>query len=161
MRWFMMALAFLCATSPALAADSIFTFKAGQPIRINHIYTGPDGKSYWETLTLPPADAQAKLMKYLNAPAKDVKINAVKSGWLEGFHNTPVRVLAVMLQGTTDFDFGDGRPLEHLPAGEVLLDEDRTGKGHGAGCHSDTQFCMWVQVSLTDDAVVGLSGAGH
>lgn len=67
----------------------------------------------------PPEDASRYVM--VRFPA----------GWDSALHTTPRRQLFVMLSGSLEGQASDGT-LIPLEAGDVLLMEDTTGKGHTA-----------------------------
>ena len=50
------------------------------------------------------------------------------------WHNAPARQLVVLLAGEAEYEASDGE-RRHLGAGDVMLVEDTTGKGHRAHYH--------------------------
>lgn len=89
-------------------------------IRCTRLFTGPDGQSYVEEITLPPGALQA---------AKAVHVEETAAGSTLDWHVAPCRQYVVTLSGTLEFTTRDGETFILKP-GDVLLAEDTTGSGH-------------------------------
>lgn len=84
------------------------------------LFTGPDGRSHVEHITLTTGALQV-------AKAVHVEETAAHSGL--GWHVAPCRQYVVTLSGTLEFTTHDGETFMIKP-GDVLLAEDTTGTGH-------------------------------
>jgi hypothetical protein len=63
-------------------------------------------------------------------PASRIRFVSIPAGLREaGWHTAPERLLAVWLNGETEFETSDGE-IRRLPPGGLLLAEDTHGKGH-------------------------------
>lgn len=91
---------------------------------ITRLYTGTDGQSHAEELTLETHSELGSLMA-----AKGVYFHTVAAGHFMDWHPAPRRQFVVMLSGTMDIGLPDGG-LISLGPGDVLLAEDVTGRGH-------------------------------
>jgi len=98
------------------------------------IFSDPEGCSHFETQTIdlesknyaPPAPS-------LYTSAVEPAINSVflelPVGWFGDWHPTPVRQWLILMTGECEFEAGDGA-LRRRKAGEVVMLDDTTGKGH-------------------------------
>jgi quercetin dioxygenase-like cupin family protein len=97
-------------------------------MRIHRLYTGTDGQSHLEELKIPFAPGgmgeQAPMQK-----AHGVVFSRVPSGAFMDWHNAPRRQFVITLQGAVEIGLGDGS-IHRFGAGEGILAEDLTGKGH-------------------------------
>jgi hypothetical protein len=104
-------------------------------MRCLRIYATPDGESHFGEVEIPTPMAElfpdvAPVGRSPWYPASRVQFVQVPAGFREaGWHNSPGRVLAVWLDGTTEFETSDG-DVRRVPAGGVVLVEDTQGKGH-------------------------------
>ena len=71
----------------------------------------------------PPANVSAPL------ESSAAMFVSVEPGWTGDWHPAPARQLACVLQGIGEVEVGDGSVRE-LHAGDVLLVEDTSGRGH-------------------------------
>lgn len=98
------------------------------------IFSDDEGCSHFETLTVdmavknyaPPAPSlytskasQADCNLFLELPV----------GWFGNWHPTPVRQWLIIMTGQCTFEAGDGE-LVTRKAGDVVMLDDTTGKGH-------------------------------
>ena len=89
-------------------------------IRCNRLFTGPDGQSHVEQITLPPGALQT---------AKVVHVEETAAGSTLDWHVAPCRQYVITLSGTLEFTTRDGETFILKP-GDVFLAEDTTGSGH-------------------------------
>ena len=149
-------LAFLTALAMAGAAhaDPVNTdlFTVAGPLTIFHIYTGADDTSHVEQMTLEVVKGKYGGAGLIDAGAQAVKTGFTKNGDGLPFHNANHRTLLIGIQGTMVFETGDGQKYPIKP-GNLLLAEDRTGKGHSNICvaPTGTRLCAILQVTLRDD----------
>ncbi len=88
------------------------------------LYTGPDAKSHFEDLALPPPDATTITQK-----ATEITFRRSSPGTKSDWHNAPCRQYVITLAGCAQFTVGDGTSRTVKP-GDVMLCEDLTGQGH-------------------------------
>ena len=104
--------------------------------RFVRLFTDEDGESHFEDVEMPMSAVQYAPP----APALDLSdpLTATRVSWLrfpahwnDDAHPSPRRQLFVVLAGRVEgwTSKGDTR---HFEAGDCLLMEDTTGKGHGA-----------------------------
>ncbi len=103
-------------------------------IKYLRIYSDTDGCSHFEINNLdleskdyaPPAPP-------LNTSTLESADNCVflelPVGWYGDWHPTPVRQWLILMSGECEFEVGDGE-RSICKAGDVLLLDDTTGKGH-------------------------------
>ncbi len=89
-------------------------------IRCIRLFTGPDGRSHVEPITLTTGAVQA---------VKAVHVEESPAGSALDWHVAPCRQYVVTLSGTLEFTTRDGETFVLKP-GDVLLAEDTTGTGH-------------------------------
>ncbi len=89
-----------------------------------HLYSGDDGQSHVEEMTLESHPALTELHA-----VKGVWIQTIEPGHFLDWHHAPRRQYVIMLSGEMEIGLGDGS-MHHLGAGDVLFAEDLTGKGH-------------------------------
>ena len=89
------------------------------------IYTGYDGQSHFEDLSLPESDVQRiptkageDLVFRRSAPNRPVE-----------WHNPTRRQYLIVVKGQMEVSVADGSVRQFQP-GDVLIAEDMTGQGH-------------------------------
>lgn len=97
--------------------------------KITRLYTGPDGESHFADIEIPLDEANPG--RYFSAPMKATSIvfGEMGSSYPLGWHNAPRRQFVIILSGGMEIEVGDGTKRK-LGAGEILLAEDLTGRGH-------------------------------
>jgi quercetin dioxygenase-like cupin family protein len=88
------------------------------------MYTGSDGESHFEELDLASHSELTSLQ-----PAQGVSFRRMEPGYFSDWHHAPRRQYVITLSGEMEIGLGDGT-LRRFGAGDVLLAEDLTGKGH-------------------------------
>ena len=101
------------------------------------IYTGTDGESHFEDVELPmkspippfntPLDGLIKRSEVIKA--NGISFNEYPPGMDWGCHTAPRRQFVIILEGEWEFTASQGIK-RRLGAGDILLAEDTTGKGH-------------------------------
>jgi hypothetical protein len=97
-------------------------------VNITRIYTGEDGQSHFESLTLPESETEFGWMT-AQVPAKGVIFRRTPPGGSIDFHTAPRRQFVVILEGAVEIECGDGT-MKSFGAGAVMLADDTTGQGH-------------------------------
>ena len=125
------------------------TASYGPGMDIVRVYTGPDGRSHFEDLTVDlddhgPGGAISKLW-----PGRGVQFREVAGDYHLDFHTAPRRQLVVNLTGSVEIEVGGGE-RRLLGPGTVLLAEDTTGEGHiSRNVDGQPRTCLFVHL---DDA---------
>ncbi len=91
---------------------------------IFRMYTGPDGKSYWEEQTL----AEHPTLTKPQATAHIV-FSEQPAGTFLDWHPAPRRQYVIVVSGQLEIGFGDGT-MRRFGPGDARLVEDTTGQGH-------------------------------
>jgi hypothetical protein len=106
------------------------------PARVVRLFTDEDGESHFEDVEVPMSAVQyappAPALD-LSAPLTATRVSWVRfpAHWNDGAHPSPRRQLFVVLAGRVEGWTSDG-DTRRFEAGDCLLMEDTTGKGHGA-----------------------------
>ncbi len=90
-------------------------------MQIARMYTGPDGITRMEELS----EAELKL------PAKELVLRRKRANLNGQWHTAGRRQLAIVQSGRVNIETADGTIREFGP-GDLILEEDLTGKGHRA-----------------------------
>ena len=83
------------------------------------LYTGDDGVTHLE-------DMEPKDMRF---SATEVAIRSAPSDLPSPWHNAPVRQILIVRTGNVKVEVEDGA-VRQLGPGDMVLEEDLTGKGH-------------------------------
>ena len=98
-------------------------------MKVTRIYTGEDNESHFEDLEIPLKDLGSIGSISSLEGATGIAFRETEGDYDFGFHNAPRRQYVINLNAGVEIEVGDGtRRL--LGAGEVLLAEDTTGRGH-------------------------------
>lgn len=134
-------------TDPLVAARSLFT--AQDKISLYRLYTGPDQRSHVETIELDPRTYNEG-RQWAQASATRMVIGGMPHGLVGDYHPAMRRSVLIPMQGTIVVDVGDGKEYRVEP-GNMVLAEDRTGKGHISTCDApDTSQCLIMMINLAD-----------
>lgn len=97
-------------------------------MRLFRLYTGQDGQSHMQELTLPfELDGHAERTPM--QPATGVMFSRMAPGTFMDWHNAPRRQYVITLSGAVEIGLGDGS-VHRVNAGDGILAEDLTGRGH-------------------------------
>jgi hypothetical protein len=94
-------------------------------MKIVRVYSDASGTSRFEHLTF---ESRPEL-KSLPAAAKNVNFSVWPAGHLMELHPAPRRQLVIVLDGLMEIGLEDGTS-EVFGAGDVLMAEDTSGRGH-------------------------------
>jgi uncharacterized cupin superfamily protein len=97
-------------------------------VNITRIYTGEDGQSHFEELTLPERETEFGWLT-AQVPATGVIFRRTPPGGSIDFHTAPRRQFVIILEGAVEIECGDGS-MKTLSVGDVMLADDTTGQGH-------------------------------
>jgi hypothetical protein len=96
---------------------------------ITRVYSDSNGESHFENIQIPLQEAGSigRLSEVL--PANGIVFREVDPSYDWNFHTAPQKQFIVLLNGAIEIEtsLGEKRTFK---AGEILLVEDTTGKGH-------------------------------
>ena len=97
--------------------------------KVTRLYSDSSGESHFEDVEVPLTETGMIGSLSEEIPAKNVVFRTVNPSYDWGFHNAPQRQYIILLDGEIEIEtsLGDKRTFK---AGEVLLVEDTSGKGH-------------------------------
>ena len=93
-------------------------------MKIHRLYTGDDGESHLEPLSLESHPDLTSLQSVTG-----VTFREAEAGRFSDWHNAPRRQYVITLSGEMEIIVGDGTK-RRFGAGDVLVAEDLTGQGH-------------------------------
>jgi len=109
------------------------------PVRIHNLYADPDGETHFRDIEVECADARpwGNLSKSL--PTGGMMFVEAAGSAFADWHPAPCRQYVIVLSGEVEVTASDGE-RRAFKAGDVVLVEDTTGKGHltrmsGDGLH--------------------------
>ncbi|MGI9611331.1 MAG: hypothetical protein ACR2QO_00365 [Acidimicrobiales bacterium] len=110
------------------------------------IYTGDDGRSHFEDLTIEMTESSMVGRLSDLWPGKGVQFREVDSDYALDFHNAPRRQLVVNLTGSVEIEIGDGT-TRILGPGSILLAEDTDGEGHiSRNVDGEERSCLFIHL---------------
>src|SRR5215510_4056818 len=97
--------------------------------RITRVYSDSNGDTHFEDIEIPLMEAGniGKLSDTI--PATGIIFREVESSYDWNFHTAPQKQYIILLDGEIEIETSLGK-RRIFKAGEVLLVEDTTGKGH-------------------------------
>lgn len=99
-------------------------------MQITRLYTGDDGESHFEDIEVELDDRGAIGALSELVPTRGVIFRITGTDYDYAWHNAPQRQYIVLLSGGgVEIEIGDGT-VRQFHAGDVLLAEDTTGRGH-------------------------------
>lgn len=98
-------------------------------MNITRIYSDQNGDSHFEDIRIPLTDAGE--IGYLSEKynARTITFREVSPGYDYDFHTAPDRQFIILLDGEIEIETSLGAKRT-FGAGDILLVEDTTGKGH-------------------------------
>ena len=98
-------------------------------MQITRLYTGDDGESHFEDVEIELSDAgDIGALSQLQG-ATGILFRETAGDYDFDFHTAPRRQYVINLDGGVEIEVGDGTTRQ-LEAGDILLAEDTTGRGH-------------------------------
>ncbi len=99
-------------------------------MKITRVYSGDDGESHFEDVEIPLVDRGGAIGRISKlAEATGIAFRETDGDYDFDFHNAPRKQYVVNLDAAVEIEVGDGTK-RILEAGEILLAEDTTGRGH-------------------------------
>lgn len=96
---------------------------------VTRIYSDADGESHFENIAIPLQRSGEIGSLSETLPAKGVIFREVEPSYDYDFHNAPQKQYIILLDGEIEIETSLGKK-RRFKAGEILLVEDTTGKGH-------------------------------
>jgi hypothetical protein len=93
------------------------------------IYTGPDGESHFEDVTVPLEKRAGGAVFFIPEHATGMFFLTVEHWESAGWHNPPRNQFLIWLEGRSEMEVSDGARRKFGP-GDVVLVNDLTGRGH-------------------------------
>ena len=99
------------------------------PVKVTRLYTGSDGKTKVEELTIPltPRDSGSDVSG--SVALTSLQVRRTNQNYFLDWHPASRRQLVVTLTGESEIELEGGRKIRLTP-GHILLAEDTTGQGH-------------------------------
>ena len=97
--------------------------------KIVRIFTGDDGESHFEDVEVELKESGIVGALSELEPATGIVFRETGPGYDFDWHNAPRRQYVITLSGAFEVEIGDGT-TRRLGAGDILLAEDTTGRGH-------------------------------
>ena len=104
---------------------------------IVRIYTGDDGESHFEDIDLPYEQMETSERTAVEN-AENIHFRRYQPGNFIDWHPAPRRQYVITLEGQAEVGLGDGTK-RIFSAGDVLLADDLTGRGHTTAVYGDKQ----------------------
>jgi mannose-6-phosphate isomerase-like protein (cupin superfamily) len=89
------------------------------------MYTGNDGQTHFDDLPMPAEEIQNVAIQ----AGADLVFRRFPADYCSDWHTAPRRQYIFILSGQMEIGIGDGTTRRFGP-GDVVLADDRTGKGH-------------------------------
>ncbi len=116
-------------------------------MQVVRIYTGDDGESHFEEIDLP-YEKVAAAERTAAENAESIHFRRYQPGNFIDWHPAPRRQYVITLEGQVEVGLGDGTKRV-FGAGDVLLADDLTGRGHTTAVYGD-RVRVSIAVPLTD-----------
>jgi mannose-6-phosphate isomerase-like protein (cupin superfamily) len=118
-------------------------------VTIVRMFTGDDGETHFEDAVVP-LGANAIGWDSGPIPGDGSTLRIVRPDRAAEFHCAPRRQFVIVLSGIMDIESGDGT-IRRLEAGDVLLAEDTTGRGHRTNNSNTVRRILIVPVDEAFD----------
>lgn len=102
---------------------------AKTPLKITRIYSGDDGESHFEDVEIPLRDLGEIGRLSKREKATGIVFRETDGDYAYDYHCAPRRQYVINLDSPVEVEVGDGTKRV-IGAGEILLAEDTTGRGH-------------------------------
>jgi quercetin dioxygenase-like cupin family protein len=118
----------------------------GATMKVHHLYPDANGESHFEDLEIEWVE-QSKASKLSKRfPANGVIFREVEPAYDLDWHPAPRRQYIINLTGAVQLTASDGESRV-IRAGEVVLVEDVTGKGHlSKSVGDEPRLCVFIPV---------------
>ncbi len=116
-------------------------------MQVVRLYSGDDGESHFEDIELN-FEPDRRMESTVLGNAKSVHVRRVPPGVLLDWHPAPRRQYLFTLSGQWDIECGGGE-VRRFQAGDIMLADDLTGRGHQSRVIGDEPYVFAV-VPLAD-----------
>src|SRR5262249_53487974 len=96
-----------------------------EPRGIVRLYTGHDGQTHFEDLTIPLEDVQSVAIQ----AGTNIVFRRFPADYFSDWHTAPRRQYIFVLSGSMEIGIGDGTTRRFGP-GDVVCADDLSGQGH-------------------------------
>jgi quercetin dioxygenase-like cupin family protein len=115
-------------------------------MRIHHLYPDANGESHFEDKEIEWVEESRASKLSQRFPANGIVFREVAPSYDLDWHPAPRRQYIINLTGAVEITASDGESRV-IGAGEVLLVEDVTGKGHlSKSVGNEPRLCIFVPV---------------
>ena len=97
--------------------------------QVTRIYSDANGDSHFEDFNILLNDSGPIGLLSDPLKVKEIIFREVEQAYDYDFHNAPQKQYLVLLDGVIEIETSTGE-IRHFKAGDILLLEDTTGKGH-------------------------------
>lgn len=114
------------------------------PIAVTRIYTGPDGQTHAEEVTVKmlPGGTSGELSEMLKVTG--LQFRRTPPNYFVDWHPAPQRQYVITLSGRGEIELVGGQKIP-LGPGHILLAEDVTGKGHiSRGVGTEERISLFI-----------------
>jgi quercetin dioxygenase-like cupin family protein len=107
----------------------VVSAQAPKPIVVTRLYTGPDGQTHAEDITVKvkPGDGSGERSEMMKVTG--LQFRRTSPSYALDWHTAPRRQYVITLSGRGEIELAGGKKIPMGP-GHILLAEDVTGKGH-------------------------------
>ncbi len=110
-----------------MALDPAWCYRGA--MRATRIFSGSDALTHFEDFEIPLAGAGTIGRLSERLPASSVIFRETDGSYDYDWHTAPQKQWIILVDGRIEIETGDGS-IRQFGAGEVLLVEDVTGRGH-------------------------------
>ncbi len=110
-----------------------------------HLYTGPDGLSYFKDVEVPLAGRGEGTELSELFPAKAMVMRRNTAAYQLDYHTAPRKQYIINLTGTVEIVASGGETRQFGP-GSIMLADDTTGKGHISKALTPERLSLFVHV---------------
>jgi hypothetical protein len=130
----------------ARTASDVVAAQARKPITLTHVFTGSDGVSHVEVRDVPlTARGDAELSEM--ARVSGLQFRRQPPTYFEDYHPASRKQYVITLRGEGEIQLANGQTIVGR-AGDVLLMEDVTGKGHiSRGRGTEDRITLFIPVA--------------
>ena len=115
-------------------------------MKIHHLYTDENGESHFEDIEIEYGEMTPSGRLSERFPATGLIFREVQPSYDLDWHNAPRRQYIINLDNGVQITASDGE-ARVIAAGEVILVEDVTGKGHlSKAINQQLRNCLFVPI---------------
>ena len=115
-------------------------------MRIHNLYEDANGESHFRDIEVEWAQESPSGKISKRMPAAGLMVREITANFEDTWHPAPRRQYVISLGGAVDITASDGE-TRHIAAGEIVLVEDTTGKGHVTKSSGSTpRYTLFVPI---------------